>query len=141
MGAVVSVATLRPVRRFVGRRLRARAAGGDRSIMILFGPPGAGKGSQAPKIVEALGVPQLSTGDMLRAAVSAGTEVGLKAKAVMEVRAATAEALLAARPPARPLTRSGESASNPPTHCASIRAVGRPRERRDRGWDHPGPHH
>ena len=51
--------------------------------MILFGPPGAGKGSQAPKLVEALGVPQLSTGDMLRAAVAAGTEVGRQAKDVM----------------------------------------------------------
>ena len=49
-----------------------------------FGPPGAGKGSQAPKIVETLGIPQLSTGDMLRAAVAAGTEVGMKAKTVME---------------------------------------------------------
>ena len=52
--------------------------------MILFGPPGAGKGSQAPKIVETLGIPQLSTGDMLRAAVAAGTDVGTKAKTVME---------------------------------------------------------
>jgi len=52
--------------------------------MVLFGPPGAGKGTQAPRIVEALGVPQLSTGDMLRAAVVAGTPVGLEAKAVME---------------------------------------------------------
>lgn len=51
--------------------------------MILFGAPGAGKGTQAPKIVELLGIPQLSTGDMLRAAVSQGTEVGKKAKAVM----------------------------------------------------------
>ena len=51
--------------------------------MILFGPPGAGKGSQAPKIVEALGIPQLSTGDMLRAAVAAGSEVGQQAKDVM----------------------------------------------------------
>ena len=51
--------------------------------MILFGPPGAGKGSQAPKIVDQLGIPQLSTGDMLRAAVAAGSEVGLKAKDVM----------------------------------------------------------
>ena len=46
-----------------------------KDILILFGPPGAGKGSHAPKIVDALGVPQLSTGDMLRAAVAAGTEV------------------------------------------------------------------
>ena len=55
-----------------------------RDIMILFGPPGAGKGSQAPKIVDTLGVPQLSTGDMLRAAVAAGTEIGVQAKSVME---------------------------------------------------------
>jgi len=52
--------------------------------MILFGPPGAGKGSQAPKIVDTLNIPQLSTGDMLRAAVVAGTEVGKQAKEVME---------------------------------------------------------
>jgi len=55
-----------------------------RNIMILFGPPGAGKGTHAPKIVEKLGTPQLSTGDMLREAVAKGTEVGLKAKSVME---------------------------------------------------------
>merc|ERR1719188_2786469 len=54
-----------------------------RKILMLFGPPGAGKGTHAPKIVEALGSPQLSTGDMLREAVAAGTEVGLKAKEVM----------------------------------------------------------
>lgn len=55
-----------------------------RKIMILFGKPGAGKGSQGPKIEELLGIPVLSTGDMLRAAVSAGTEVGLQAAAVMK---------------------------------------------------------
>lgn len=55
-----------------------------RKIMMLFGAPGAGKGTQGPKIVDLLGIPQLSTGDMLREAVAAGTEVGKKAKNIMD---------------------------------------------------------
>jgi adenylate kinase len=51
--------------------------------LIFLGPPGAGKGTQSQRIVDRLGVPQLATGDMLRAAVAAGTPVGLMAKDVM----------------------------------------------------------
>ena len=53
-------------------------------IIILFGPPGAGKGTQAEKLVERYALKQLSTGDMLREAISIGSELGKKAKSVMD---------------------------------------------------------
>lgn len=54
------------------------------SRLLLLGPPGAGKGTQAVRIADHLGVPHIATGDMLRASVASGTDVGRKAQAIME---------------------------------------------------------
>ena len=62
--------------------------------VILLGPPGAGKGTQAQFITEQFSIPQISTGDMLRSAVKAGSELGLEVKGVMDAGGLVSDSLI-----------------------------------------------
>src|SRR6202171_4901953 len=69
--------------KYGARSIAHRAGGRKRMRLILLGPPGSGKGTQAQRLVHRYGIVQLSTGEMLRAAVAAATPVGLRAKDIM----------------------------------------------------------
>jgi adenylate kinase len=86
---------VRTVRRDARAREDRRAPIGSSINVVLIGPPGAGKGTQAIRLAKTLGVPTISTGDMLRRAVQSGSALGLAVKAVMERGELIADAMMA----------------------------------------------
>jgi len=72
------------MRDYQGREVPELEVEGGSMIIVLLGPPGCGKGTQAQKLMEAMKIPQISTGDMLRKALKDGTSLGLEAKKYME---------------------------------------------------------
>ncbi|MFZ0008371.1 MAG: adenylate kinase [Steroidobacteraceae bacterium] len=94
--------------------------------IVLLGAPGSGKGTQSHRLVARFGIPQISTGDLLRAAVSAGTELGLKAKAAMEGGRLVEDALVLSMIRERlgePDTRAGFILDGFPRNLAQAQAL------------------